>query len=481
MHKAAPEVPAVRRRPFLDGLQDPTAVTALLHQTFRWLLAAALIIVACFWPSSMPPTTFLLGGIQVNEPDHSAWVDALTGVGMNAVPVTVYAKQGDWDSDNLWFDKEAPSVVSEIRKAKAGGLKVVLILRVALDHAFERNRFLWHGMIMPRDEAALRSWFEKYTAFVAKWARISQQEGVDVLGISSEMNALTDTIPRSDEAILKELKDLRYWHTHYKERVMAFDKDIAAGHLWDPSHHGNQSLPDHLDDRAEANLTWLEQTFFGGQDQGAAKVQKRRDQLEAGWRQVIDAAREHYQGPLTYASNFDSYQKVAFWDALDVMGVNAYFKLRQRFDEPLGDDQMLGRFTLQWHKIFGDIEDFRGQHELATKPLLFTELGYTFRKNATFEPWSYTRFSIIEWGQSDPPQRQLVVWPEQPIDYRERRVAIDALHDATDWSHRAYFKGILYWKFSTNPDHADIEPFVMHVGPQSSDILQASLLRFLDR
>ncbi len=29
-----------------------------------------------------------------------------------------------------------------------------------------------------------------------------------MLGISSEMNALTDTIPRSDEAILKELKDL---------------------------------------------------------------------------------------------------------------------------------------------------------------------------------------------------------------------------------------------------------------------------------
>ena len=37
---------------------------------------------------------FYLGGIQVNEADHSHWVETLAESGMNTVAVTVYAHQG---------------------------------------------------------------------------------------------------------------------------------------------------------------------------------------------------------------------------------------------------------------------------------------------------------------------------------------------------------------------------------------------------
>ena len=114
------------------------------------VLAILLAVVGVVVRSSRTADkTFFLGGIQVNEPDQEAWVRTLDEVGMNTVAVTVYARQGDWDSANLWFDDEAPWAVNEIRVAKARGLKVVLVLRVALDHAFERNKFFWHGMIMP--------------------------------------------------------------------------------------------------------------------------------------------------------------------------------------------------------------------------------------------------------------------------------------------------------------------------------------------
>ena len=137
---------------------------------------------------------FYLGGIQVNEPDAEKWINELINAGMNTVEVTVYAHQGDWDSDNLWFDATSTSIIHEIRTAKKNGMYVVLILRVALDHVFVRNKFLWHGQIMPKTDEQLISWFHKYSLFTEKWAKIAQEEGVDILGISSELNRMTSTV-----------------------------------------------------------------------------------------------------------------------------------------------------------------------------------------------------------------------------------------------------------------------------------------------
>ena len=107
-------------------------------------------------PRGTPPT-FFLGGIQVNEASHDGWFDALETQSMNTVQVTDYAKQGDWDTDHMWWDEEAPWAVEEIRGAKQRGLAVTFVCRVALDHAAERNEFLWHGMIMPKTDEQLAS------------------------------------------------------------------------------------------------------------------------------------------------------------------------------------------------------------------------------------------------------------------------------------------------------------------------------------
>ncbi len=92
---------------------------------------------------------FLVGGTQVHETDHGRWIGALLEAGLNTVAVTVYARQGEWNSNALTFETEDPAVLDEIRAAKSRGLSVVLVLRVALDHAHARNKFIWHGMIMP--------------------------------------------------------------------------------------------------------------------------------------------------------------------------------------------------------------------------------------------------------------------------------------------------------------------------------------------
>ncbi|MEO1086604.1 MAG: hypothetical protein AAFY88_20410, partial [Acidobacteriota bacterium] len=138
---------------------------------------------------------FLLGGIQTHELDHERWVAALHQAGMNAVQVTAYAHQGPWSSSKLWYHEEEEAVLREIRTARQNGLQVVLVLRVALSHNDPENRFLWHGLVYPASEQATAEWFRTYTDFVVKWAEIAEAEGVEVLGVASEMNSLAATLP----------------------------------------------------------------------------------------------------------------------------------------------------------------------------------------------------------------------------------------------------------------------------------------------
>ena len=49
--------------------------------------------------------------------------------------------------------------------------------------------------------------------------------------------------------------------------------------------------------------------------------------FEDEWRALIADVRAHTGAPLTYAANWTDYQRVPFWDALDVIGIQAYFPL----------------------------------------------------------------------------------------------------------------------------------------------------------
>jgi hypothetical protein len=107
--------------------------------------------------------------------------------------------------------------------------------------------------------------------------------------------------------------------------------------------------------------------------------------------------------------------------------------------------------------------------------VVFTELGYTFRRHSTVEPWAGAGFSVVGWKGAE---HELVVWDEQPVDLEERRRALAALGTARRQVDIG-LSGILYWKLSTDASHREIEPFVLHVGPNSKDPLQRTLVGFL--
>jgi len=422
-----------------------------------------------------PAPRFYVGGIQVHETDHEHWTGTLRRIGMNTVAVTVYARQGRWDSADLTFNDREDAVLDEIRAARREGLSVVLVLRVALDHAHPENKFLWHGMILPASDAAIHSWFERYGAFVVKWARVAASEGVEILALGSEMNALTATRPISRVGHLRNYYGYYWYQQLFRARALRFADELERRHLWVRGFDNYDSLEGYLDDRFESTVGWARQAYLRDEAEALGRINARRRLIDAAWVRLIGQARRVYEGRLTYAANFDSYQDVGFWRHLDLIGINAYFSLRGEADGQPDSARQLALYTRSWERILADIESFKRDQGLGGTPYLFTEIGYTFRRHSTVEPWAHAGFSVVGWGGQ---KRRLVVWNEQPIDYEERQLALLALHRARR-SAGPGFRGLLYWKLSTDAGHERIEPFVIHIGPDSADPAQTTLVNFL--
>lgn len=99
---------------------------------------------------------------------------------------------------------------------------------------------------------------------------------------------------------------------------------------------------------------------------------------EADWRKLIAQVREVYKGTLTYAANWDEYEDVRFWDAVDEIGVQFYFPLSQ--DENPTEAALHKGFD----RVLDSLEAFSKKHD---KQVLLTELGYPSLVSAAKEPW----------------------------------------------------------------------------------------------
>lgn len=101
---------------------------------------------------------------------------------------------------------------------------------------------------------------------------------------------------------------------------------------------------------------------------------------EEEWRAIITKLRAVTDGPLTYAANWDAYQKVPFWDALDVIGIQAYFPITE---EPTDDEELLQR---GWRAVMKEVNRYGAAQN---RNVVFTELGYTRSRHAPVRPWDY--------------------------------------------------------------------------------------------
>lgn len=96
------------------------------------------------------------------------------------------------------------------------------------------------------------------------------------------------------------------------------------------------------------------------------------------WVGLIDSIRLIYKGKLTYAPNWDDYDKVPFWDKLDYIGVDAYFPL-------LADKTpTVCKLKTAWKPMVQKLKDFSKKWN---KPILFTEYGYLSHDYCADKTW----------------------------------------------------------------------------------------------
>lgn len=96
------------------------------------------------------------------------------------------------------------------------------------------------------------------------------------------------------------------------------------------------------------------------------------------WNNLIKQVRQVYKGKLTYAANWDRYERIPFWKELDYIGVDAYFPLS---DEREPDVRTL---TKGWQQHLESLKAVSYQHQ---KPILFTEFGYRSCDHTAERPW----------------------------------------------------------------------------------------------
>lgn len=104
-------------------------------------------------------------------------------------------------------------------------------------------------------------------------------------------------------------------------------------------------------------------------------------QREADWRNVISEVRKVYSGKLVYAANWDNFRNIKFWNALDFVGIDAYFPLSYK-SSPDVEELKAG-----WEKWKYEIEAWLPEVNMS---VIFTEIGYSSTPYAPSAPWEST-------------------------------------------------------------------------------------------
>ncbi len=140
------------------------------------------------------------------------------------------------------------------------------------------------------------------------------------------------------------------------------------------------------------------------------------------WRSLIRDVRAVYDGPLTYAANWDNYHNVAFWNDLDYIGVDGYFALSDQ-PKPSKEELMRG-----WKPVKKKLASFSRSLD---RPLIFTEYGYRSMIHSAGEHWNMDESELT-------------------TDMWAQRTAYDALYES--FNTESWYAGGFLWKWSV-PHH----------------------------
>lgn len=100
---------------------------------------------------------------------------------------------------------------------------------------------------------------------------------------------------------------------------------------------------------------------------------------EREWRSIIRAVRAETSAALTYGANWPDYRAVPFWDALDAIGISAYFPLVAHRQAPVARE-----LDAAWRSLHRELA---GYARAQNRRVVFMELGYDESLDAARTPW----------------------------------------------------------------------------------------------
>jgi len=156
---------------------------------------------------------------------------------------------------------------------------------------------------------------------------------------------------------------------------------------------------------------------------------------EAAWRELISQVRAVTDAHLTYAANWDDFDQVPFWDALDVVGVQAYFPLTE------AEDPGEAELHEGWRRV---LDRLRALHDRVGKPVVFTEFGYNLSLDAARAPYAHA----VAKGRD----RERAA----ALQARCLRVGLQVLAEHRDW-----LRGAFLWKWFVGEPGYDDENFLV--------------------
>lgn len=137
------------------------------------------------------------------------------------------------------------------------------------------------------------------------------------------------------------------------------------------------------------------------------------------WRSVIKTVRNIYHGPLTYsAHHLDEEFAIDWWDALDAIGIDAYYPLAQN------EHPRVAQIKAAWVPIVSRLSQLSKKW---ARPVILTEVGYESIEGANRTPWQ-TRGHTIE--------------------YEEQADSYQALFEA--FSGQAWWHGVYWWVWTVH-------------------------------
>jgi hypothetical protein len=140
------------------------------------------------------------------------------------------------------------------------------------------------------------------------------------------------------------------------------------------------------------------------------------------WRSVASDVRTHYSGPITYAVNWGGENAVAWWDALDYIGIDAYYPLTD------SNSSNLAQLTTAWTNRANSIQTWRNS-SWPNMNVIFTEVGYGSYDGANRWPWA--------------------VESSFAVDVNEQNDCYKALLSVC--GNRPWWKGAFWWAWDTSP------------------------------